>query len=573
MARRVPTIHTSSLAVVSFALALTLLGPASVSAKKAPYNGEYSMVTLALKGPETTDVYATFTTSDPDAYPIPAVLKKLQVKLKDQNDEVAFIKNAWEVEVDNQTATMFVDGPGFGEILYIQAHIKTDTREVVLKDQVPVLMRPDLVFEEVTAPTEVRVDELFNISAVVRELNGEVGATATISLLNGVTVLAAIPGVAVDPGDVAVTIIEGLTFSEAGTYDLTMTISDADPAEYDDANNDTTFSIEVVQPYQLSTYSFSHNNQDTYDRRQVSSWCSSTTTTERTRWTSNTSFTVTSYGRTPEGPIESFSWSLTTEAGLWGGKEINGLTPAYSDEYYASYSDYDAETGAWINMTVEPQTGRTSFQIYHNSNGEYYVYRVYSQIITEYTSNYSGTKHLAASQVVTIDVLLNDNAVIIGGSASLDLNRSYYSNNSNYSSGWFCRRYYSNYYRRTTYSGYGTGELDPSIFFKRILAPAQLTAESTLPDEIRLAGNYPNPFNPSTHLRFDLPEAAPVSLVIYDLAGGEVARLVEGFVEAGSHEIIWDGRMVSGAAAPTGVYLARMVTPGYTRTIKMVMMK
>jgi len=98
-------------------------------------------------------------------------------------------------------------------------------------------------------------------------------------------------------------------------------------------------------------------------------------------------------------------------------------------------------------------------------------------------------------------------------------------------------------------------------------------AAMELPAAVSLEGNYPNPFNPGTTLQFALPEGAPVSLVIYDLVGREVARLVDGFMEAGRHEVFWNGRTASGSAAPTGVYLARLVTPGYTRTLKMVMLK
>ncbi len=57
------------------------------------------------------------------------------------------------------------------------------------------------------------------------------------------------------------------------------------------------------------------------------------------------------------------------------------------------------------------------------------------------------------------------------------------------------------------------------------------------------------------------------------LAGREIARLVEGHMRAGYHQVVWHGRMAAGREVPTGIYIARFVTPKYTKTIKMVMLK
>ncbi|MCH7859461.1 MAG: T9SS type A sorting domain-containing protein [Candidatus Marinimicrobia bacterium] len=94
-----------------------------------------------------------------------------------------------------------------------------------------------------------------------------------------------------------------------------------------------------------------------------------------------------------------------------------------------------------------------------------------------------------------------------------------------------------------------------------------------LPSEYALRQNYPNPFNPSTTLRFDLPQAAQVYLVVYDLLGREVARLADGRLEAGEHRVVWNGRDARGREVPTGLYIARMVTATYTKSIKLVLLK
>ena len=64
-----------------------------------------------------------------------------------------------------------------------------------------------------------------------------------------------------------------------------------------------------------------------------------------------------------------------------------------------------------------------------------------------------------------------------------------------------------------------------------------------------------------------------MALVVYDLRGREVTRLAEGQREAGYHQVTWAGRDAAGREVPTGIYIARLSTPGYTKSIKMVMMK
>ncbi len=82
---------------------------------------------------------------------------------------------------------------------------------------------------------------------------------------------------------------------------------------------------------------------------------------------------------------------------------------------------------------------------------------------------------------------------------------------------------------------------------------AEASALAALPQAFALHAAYPNPFATQATLRYDLPQAAAVRLAVYDLLGREVARPVDGEVEAGSHAAVFDGR---GLAA--GVYVVRM---------------
>lgn len=96
---------------------------------------------------------------------------------------------------------------------------------------------------------------------------------------------------------------------------------------------------------------------------------------------------------------------------------------------------------------------------------------------------------------------------------------------------------------------------------------------AAIPEEYALHQNYPNPFNPTSTIQYDLPEAANVTLVVYDLLGREVVRLMEGQLEPGTHQVLWDGKTASGQEAPTGIYIARLVTLEYTKSIKMLLLK
>jgi hypothetical protein len=68
--------------------------------------------------------------------------------------------------------------------------------------------------------------------------------------------------------------------------------------------------------------------------------------------------------------------------------------------------------------------------------------------------------------------------------------------------------------------------------------------------------NYPNPFNPSTTIKFELPKSSMVRLSVYDLPGREVTVLVNERVEAGVHEVNFDGSNLA-----SGVYLYRLQAP------------
>jgi hypothetical protein len=91
---------------------------------------------------------------------------------------------------------------------------------------------------------------------------------------------------------------------------------------------------------------------------------------------------------------------------------------------------------------------------------------------------------------------------------------------------------------------------------------------SAVPTAFRLEQNFPNPFNPTTQIAFDVPRASEVRLTVYDVQGRLVRDLAAGVLAAGHHTLAFDG-----AALPSGVYLYRLTAPGFSATAKMMLLK
>ena len=88
-----------------------------------------------------------------------------------------------------------------------------------------------------------------------------------------------------------------------------------------------------------------------------------------------------------------------------------------------------------------------------------------------------------------------------------------------------------------------------------------------------LESNYPNPFNPTTTIAFNLAESGPVTLNIYNTKGQLVNQLANANYSAGKHYLIWNGRDKDGRPVSSGLYFYRLIAKNYANTRKMIMMK
>ncbi|MFC2092744.1 right-handed parallel beta-helix repeat-containing protein [Bacteroidota bacterium] len=92
--------------------------------------------------------------------------------------------------------------------------------------------------------------------------------------------------------------------------------------------------------------------------------------------------------------------------------------------------------------------------------------------------------------------------------------------------------------------------------------------QTVIPDNFVLYQNFPNPFNPTTNIRFDVQQSSYIKLIVFDILGKEVATLVSGKFRAGSYEVDWNA-----SNYPSGVYFYTLQAGEYIETKKMLLLK
>jgi hypothetical protein len=129
----------------------------------------------------------------------------------------------------------------------------------------------------------------------------------------------------------------------------------------------------------------------------------------------------------------------------------------------------------------------------------------------------------------------------------------------------------------------GTGEariVNPESKISVKFAPS---SEKALPKSFALHQNFPNPFNPTTTIRYDLPKQSHVRIVIYDALGQEVREIFAGEQEAGFQSIVWGGVNARGNTVASGMYFYRIeakpaggagnAAPAFTEVKKMLLIR
>ena len=93
------------------------------------------------------------------------------------------------------------------------------------------------------------------------------------------------------------------------------------------------------------------------------------------------------------------------------------------------------------------------------------------------------------------------------------------------------------------------------------------------PDRFTTHPNFPNPFNPTTQIRYDLPEEQNVTITIYDVMGRNIRNLINSNQTAGYHSIHWDAKNDIGEGVAAGMYIYTIQAGEFRATKKMVLLK
>ena len=93
------------------------------------------------------------------------------------------------------------------------------------------------------------------------------------------------------------------------------------------------------------------------------------------------------------------------------------------------------------------------------------------------------------------------------------------------------------------------------------------------PENFIIYPNFPNPFNPMTHIRYDLPEDQFVNITIYDVMGRNIRTLMNSNQTAGYHSVRWDAKNDTGEGVAAGMYIYTIQAGEFRATKKMVLLK
>jgi len=126
------------------------------------------------------------------------------------------------------------------------------------------------------------------------------------------------------------------------------------------------------------------------------------------------------------------------------------------------------------------------------------------------------------------------------------------------------------YWRVIAYNEVGDSEYD---VFSFTTEEDVSEGEETVLIVTGLSGNFPNPFNPETTIRFGMAEAGNVNISIYNIRGQRVNTLVNGHLDRGNHSITWNGTSDDGRSLSSGVYFYLMRTDNYTESRRMILLK
>jgi hypothetical protein len=533
----------------------------------------YSITAQALKGPSDTEVTVKLLTAKPVTSPIPAVLKKLQLKIRNAAGDVVYIKNFQNVPVVGDQVKVNVTDPIQHNTLEVLAQVKTAATvdAEMVKTKCQVLLRPDLTIPNVAAPAEQHINVPFAAEVVVKELNAQSGATFNVTLTDGGSPVGTVTGAVVSAGGQVSVVFGALSVAAPGVHNYTAEISAVVPGDYNPANNSFAFSITFTDPQPIvnPSYYYLYYYNDKWDYNQSTVNLSNGSTIyeyhnlnqyEGLNFYTYTFNSGTSTSGQPVSVDYKFETAVTTP--ITG--SVTGLTPYYFDGNYSYYQYYDPLTNisfyAWAD-----NYGNVSSQVQRYQSQYVYYYNDYNGYTDSYNYQYGNGQYLdLATEIKASMVTTMGNFSWGGGTVQPLYSYTYY--NYVYDDTYFDSYYNSDihyHYDQSYYYSYNYtwGITDPNILPKSgKLENSLLIGEQSF----GLDKVYQNGTNAT--VQFQLDQEAPYILNVTDLQGREALRIVEGKQQAGLTLKQFD---VSGLSK--GIYLFRLQSGNKTDTRKVLL--
>lgn len=431
-----------------------VVSPAFAAGKGNGNVQPYSLSVTALTDVQNnTDVTVTATAIVP-GFTAPASSKHVQMKSFDTSGNLRWTKNTMNVPFTgsgmSSSASFSYTDMHRHQPVQVQAQFQNGqtTSTKVVDASTVVKARPDLTVSEVNAAAQFNVGQVANIAATIAELNGDLGATATVTLSENGDELDSVTGVNVNASG-SVGVIFAVAFDTVGTHDLTVTIGNVNPGDYDLSNNVYNFSIEVVDPMTSVWYDMQYYTQD---------WIYSNSWSDYYGYGSHDENGWYDYFyenlQIPAGgmtyPIDNVSFTASFDGTPVMNYSLDNITPYYSYNdgcYVQEYSSNEIEPGVWI------YTGHYSDCYWGYSYGYAQVY-TYSYAYTYYSAGYDyyygyynnvnyyaygrPSRLLTATNNVATTMTLNDDGQSFGGNASMGVSwyDNYYPWNNNWGYGW-----------------------------------------------------------------------------------------------------------------------------------------
>ena len=209
--------------------------------------------------------------------------------------------------------------------------------------------------------------------------------------------------------------------------------------------------------------------------------------------------------------------------------------------------------------------------------------------ITGITNNVTSFGTLSGDGVLPVELLsffgsVNGNTIILKWTTATEVNNYGFDVERNSGNGWTNIGFVSgsgnsNAPKNYSFTDQPTGATSFSYRLKQIDVDGAykyydaITVSLVGGDKVQLMQNSPNSFNPSTSIKYYVPQTMDITITIYDIIGREVTKIVNNQATAGYHVVYWNGKDSYGNVAASGIYIYRLTASNFTETKKMNLLK